>query len=264
MAPVIDVIRHAESTHNTTGNVYVRDPNLTIEGELQAFRLGRSYAFMRCISHIVSSPMRRAIRTALIAFEDKLLDGKKIILLPELQETGVQPSDTGQPPAALEMAFRPQVDTSLLDNNWCYKGQGSKYVPDMTLIEARARDARVFLRELAQSAPDDAHIVIVSHGGFLHFLTEDYSGLSQRYFTSYGNTAMRSFQFVDLYGDDPDAKMVEMEESYQISRSPCFAEMSDDDKKRLKSYAVARVEWQKRDFENMTRPDRPPVETHVF
>ncbi|KAI1750634.1 histidine phosphatase superfamily [Xylaria castorea] len=112
MAPIIDVIRHAESTHNTTGNSNVRDPNLTTEGESQAFRFGRSYAFMGRISHVVSSPMRRAIRTSLIAFEDVLLEGKKVILLPELQETGVRPSDMGQPPAALETAFRPQVDIS--------------------------------------------------------------------------------------------------------------------------------------------------------
>ncbi|KAI8946617.1 histidine phosphatase superfamily, partial [Xylaria longipes] len=114
MAPVIDVIRHAQSTHNTTRNSYVRDPNLTTEGEWQAYRFGRCYAFMGRISHVVSSPMRRAIRTSLIAFEDVLLEGKKVILLPELQETGVRPSDTGQPPAALETAFQPQIDSSLL------------------------------------------------------------------------------------------------------------------------------------------------------
>lgn len=112
MAPVIDVVRHAESTHNTTGNLYERDPNLTGEGESQAFRLGRSYPFMGRLTHIVSSPMRRAIRTALIAFEERLLDGKQVILLPELQETGVQPCDTGQPPEALERTYKPQIDIS--------------------------------------------------------------------------------------------------------------------------------------------------------
>ncbi|KAI0438095.1 histidine phosphatase superfamily [Xylaria telfairii] len=264
MAPVIDVIRHAESTHNTTGDVYVRDPNLTTEGESQAFRFGRSYAFMGRISHVVSSPMRRAIRTSLIAFEDVLLAGKKVILLPELQETGVRPSDMGQPPAEIEAAFKPQVDISLLDRDWYHKGQGSKYIPDLALVEERAREARVFLRELAQSGPDDAHIVVVSHGGFLHFLTEDFSGLSEKYFTSYGNTTTRSFQFVDLYGNDPDAKMVQTEESCQRSRFPRFIDMSEDDKQRLKSYAVERVDWQKRDFEKMTRCNRPPVQTHVF
>ncbi|KAI0534301.1 histidine phosphatase superfamily [Xylaria digitata] len=264
MSPLIDVIRHAESTHNATGNVYERDPNLTIRGESQAFRLGRSYAYMGHISHVVSSPMRRAVRTAIVAFEDVLLAGKRVILLPNLQETGARPSDMGQPPSALETAFRPYIDSSLLDRDWCYKGQGSKYIPDVALIEERAREARVFLRDLAQSGPENAHIVVVSHGGFLHFLTEDFSGLSERYFTTYGNTTMRSYRFADLYGRDPDAKMVETSWSCQRSGLPRFGDMSDDEKPRLKSYAVARVEAQKADFERMTKPRRPPVLTHVF
>lgn len=138
-----------------------------------------------------------------------------------------------------------------LDRDWCHKGPDSKYIPDVALVEARAREARVFLRDLARRAPDDAHIVVVSHGGFIHFLTEDFSGLWERYFTSYGNTTMRSFQFVDLHGDDPDAKMVQTEDSCQMSRYPRFVDMSEDERKRLRSFAVARVEWQKRDFEYM-------------
>lgn len=264
MAPVIDVVRHAQSTHNTTDNLYERDPDLTSDGESQAFRLGRSYPFMGCVSHIVSSPMRRAIRTALIAFEEKLLAGKQVILLPELQETGVRPCDTGQPPEALEQIYKPQIDISPVERDWFHKKQGSKYVPDVALIEARAREARFFLRELAQSGPDDAHIIVVSHGVFLHFLTEDFSGLSPCNFTSYGNVTMRSFQFVDPYGVDPDAKMFQTVPSYQVSKIPRFIDMSEDEKERLRSYAVARVEHQRCIFEAMTRCHRPPIQTHVF
>ncbi|KAI0423835.1 histidine phosphatase superfamily [Xylaria sp. FL1042] len=264
MAPVVDVIRHAESTHNTTGNVYERDPNLTSNGEWQAYLLGKSYPFMDKISHVISSPMRRTIRTGIIAFENVLLRGKKVILLPELQETGIQPSDTGQPAEELEAVFRPQIDTSLLDRKWWLKRQGSKYVPDVALVEARAREARVFLRELAQEGPDDAHIVVISHGGFLHFLTDNYSGLTENCFTTYGNTAVRSFQFANLSGTDPDAKLVETDESVQRSRLPRFTELSDEEKELRKSFAVRRVEAQKRDFENATRCLRPLFQTHVF
>ncbi|KAI1427550.1 histidine phosphatase superfamily [Xylaria sp. FL1777] len=264
MAPVIDVIRHAESTHNISGNAYERDPDLTAHGEWQAYFLGKTYPFMNKISHVVSSPMRRAIRTALIAFERVLLEGKKAILLPELQETGIQPSDMGQPPDALEVVFRPQIDTSLLDRKWFLKSQDSKYIPDVALVEARAREARVFLRELAQSGPDDAHIVVVSHGGFLHFLTESYSCLTEGHFTTYNNTTVQSFQFVDLYGTDPDAKMIETKENCKRLNLGPFMKMSDEEKKLCKSYAVARIEAQKRDFEKATSSNRPPVQTHVF
>ncbi|KAI0403508.1 histidine phosphatase superfamily [Xylaria palmicola] len=275
MPPVIDVIRHAQSTHDANGNAFARDPALTAEGESQAFRLGRSFGYMRCVSHIVASPLRCAVRTAVVAFEEMLLEGKRVILLPELQETGVHPCDTGQPPEALRTAFGPQIDTSLLDRNWYYKGQGSPYVPDVALVEARAREARVFLRGLAQTGPADAHIVVVGHGAFLHFLTGDYAGLSGEEGeegegggaappTAYGNAAMRSFRFVDLYGTDREAAMVETLESSRRSQLPRFVELREDEQRRLRSYAVARVERQKAEFERMTRPSRPQVRTHVF
>ncbi|KAI1274496.1 histidine phosphatase superfamily [Xylaria sp. FL0933] len=264
MAPVIDFIRHAESTHNTTGNLYERDPNLTSNGEWQAYRLGKSYPFMNKISHVVSSPMRRAIRTGLLAFENVLLQGKRVILLPELQETGFLPSDTGQPAEELEASFRPQIDSTLLERKWWLKRQGSKYVPDVALVEARAREARVFLRELAQEAPDDAHIIVISHGGFLHFLTDNYSGLTEKCFTTYDNTAVRSFQFADINGTDHDARLVETDESVQRSRLPRFTELSDEEKELRKSYAVKRIEAQKREFERATRTMLPLFQTHVF
>ncbi|KAI0508334.1 histidine phosphatase superfamily [Xylaria bambusicola] len=253
MPPIIDIIRHAEATHNTTtGNVYERDPNLTSNGADQAFSLSYYYPFMHKISHIVSSPMRRCIRTALIGFEYNLLQGKRVILLPELQETGANPSDIGQPPEALEAVYSPLIDTDLLERNWYDKGQGSKYAPDVGLVEKRARKARTILRDLAASGPDDARIIVITHGGFAHFLTEDYSGLSERYFTAYGNLTIRGFEFVDLLGEDPDAKLVETADSLAWSKLPRFVDLSDEEKARLKSYAVARVELQKQQFERAT------------
>ncbi|KAI1260250.1 histidine phosphatase superfamily [Xylariaceae sp. FL1019] len=259
MAPIIDVIRHAEATHNVTGgSVWERDPELTTDGEAQAGQLGRSYPYTSLIYHVVCSPMRRAVKTALIAFEDHV-SGTPAILLPELQETGVHPSDHGQSRQALLKLFRPQVDVNELDDKWNYKGQGSKYEPDVPLVEARAREARVFLRRLARKAPDDAHIVVVSHGGFLHFLTNDFAGLSEEYFTSYRNTGMRSFEFADLHGDDVEAKLVETRESCLKSGLGFYALLSEEEKAELKSYAVRRVLAQKGEFDRMTAPDRPPM-----
>lgn len=108
MPPTIDIIRNAE----TSGNGSKRDPNLTSHGQHQAFSIGISYAFNHKISHVVSSPMQRCIRTAIVAFEHIFPQGKKVILLPELQDTGVSPYDTGQPPQALEALFPVHLDTS--------------------------------------------------------------------------------------------------------------------------------------------------------
>ncbi|KAI0148630.1 histidine phosphatase superfamily [Xylariaceae sp. FL1272] len=262
MAPIIDVIRHAEATHNVSGNKWERDPKLTRDGEAQAEALRDFYPYKRLIHHVVSSPMRRAVKTALIAFENHM-SGRPAILLPELQETGVHPSDVGHSQDVLLDMFRPYVDADMLDKKWNDKGQGSKYEPDVPLVEERAREARVFLRELARKAPDDAHIVVVSHGGFLHFLTEDFAGLSDEYFTSYGNADMRSFEFANLHGDDLDAKLVETRDSCLKSKLVVYASLSGEEQARLKTYAVARVKAQKRQFDRMTAPYRPPCETRV-
>ncbi|KAI0205636.1 hypothetical protein F4808DRAFT_472290 [Astrocystis sublimbata] len=134
MAPTIDVIRHAESTHNVSGERFERDPKLTEDGETQAALLGRSYP------HI-----------------------------------------------------------------W-----------------------------------------------------HDFSGLSEECFTSYGNTSMRSFQFVNLHGIDLEAKMIETEESCQRLKIPRFVDLSEDEKQRLKSYAVARIQLQKEELDSLTRTERDP------
>jgi len=294
MAPIIDIIRHAESEHNIYPNgSYIVDPGLTPGGEDQASSLGRFYAnnnkdnpIMNNVTHIISSPMRRCIRTAQIAFEPLLNDGdvsgsgKKILLLAELQETGVMPSDRGSSVAALREEFAPQVDTSRLDGDWYLKTQSSRYRPDVSLVEERAREARVFIRSLArrQAASHiskrrdgkdrDARIVVMTHGGFAHFLTGDYSGLNEDYFTSYGNASVRSFRFVDLDGDDDEAGMVMTEESCDRQRGEhgihSFETLGGEEKTRLRGFAVRRVEAQKTLFEEMTKPDRGEVRTHVF
>lgn len=133
----------------------------------------------------------------------------------------------------------------MLDRNWYDKSPGSKFAPDQVLVEERARKARVFLRELAQEGPDDAHIVVITHGRFAHFLTEDYSGLHFQRYTTYGHATMRSFEFVNLLGNDPNAKMVETADSSIKSRLPRFVDLDDEERSRLKLCAVMGVELQK-------------------
>ena len=108
MPPTIDIIRNAE----TSGNGFKPPPTLASHGQPQASSIGISDALNHNIVHVVSSPMQRCIRTAIVAFEHIFPQGKKVILLPELQDTGVSPYDTGQPPQALEALFPVHLDTS--------------------------------------------------------------------------------------------------------------------------------------------------------
>ena len=118
----------------------------------------------------MSSPLRRTLYTTLLGFEPEVKQGFKIIALPELQETGDLPCDRGSDVDLLqkEMDGKP-VDLSLVHGEWNSK-QG-KWAPDHRSVELRARQVRQWLR-----ARPEKEIVVVTHGGFLHYLTDDWSG----------------------------------------------------------------------------------------
>jgi broad specificity phosphatase PhoE len=52
-----------------------------------------------------------------------------------------------------------------------------RWEPSSKAIEARAREARVWLRGLGREhkGEEDVNVVVVTHGGFLHYFTEDVS-----------------------------------------------------------------------------------------
>ena len=118
----------------------------------------------------MSSPMRRTLYTTLLGFEPEIKKGLKVIALPELQETADEPCDTGSNIELLqkEMEGKP-VDLSLVINGW--NSNEGKWAADAHSIEARAREVRQWLK-----ARPEKVIVVITHGGFLHYLTEDWSG----------------------------------------------------------------------------------------
>ena len=93
--------------------------------------------------------------------------------MPDLQEISVLPCDTGSALEKLVAEFDPsQVDLDLVGQEW------TKKETDLSALEARAKRARLWLRELGSQVTDgDAHIVVVTHGGFVHFLTQDWDGI---------------------------------------------------------------------------------------
>ena len=92
-----------------------------------------------------------------------------IIALPELQEVSDYRSDTGSDVEVLqkEMQGKP-VDLSLVPEGW--NSKKGKWSPDSEAVEKRAKEARQWLK-----ARPEREIVVTSHGGFLHFFTEDWS-----------------------------------------------------------------------------------------
>lgn len=112
--------------------------------------------------------------------------GLTIVCLPELQETSDLPADTGSDPSKLRAEFdgdqspmKGMVDLGLVEEGWNDKSIGTRWAPTAEKIEKRAKEARVWLRELGARYGQDADIVVVSHGGYLHYFTEDWVGHEQ-------------------------------------------------------------------------------------
>lgn len=51
-----------------------------------------------------------------------------------------------------------------------------KWSPAASAVEKRAKEARLWLRALGEQGEGDREIVVVTHGGYLHYFTEDWDG----------------------------------------------------------------------------------------
>jgi len=185
MAAQIHVVRHAESVHNVTKNFSQLDPPLTSLGFEQAAKLANSFPHGGRVGIIITSPLRRAIQTALTAFSS-ILDkryfdpdsgygvenGVSLVIDPLLQERSALGCDTGSDQAILQTAF-PKLNFEELGNGWPSK-KGIFSAGD-EVVHERAKKVRSSLNvrseQLKNSKKRD--IVIVTHGVFMKFLTEE-------------------------------------------------------------------------------------------
>ena len=184
MGSKIFVVRHAESKHNVDKNFNQLDPGLTALGVQQAEQLGRIFPDPDCVGLILTSPLQRALQTTLSAFSN-ILDkryfdsqsgqgvngGVELLIDADAQERSDLPCDTGSDRDTLGKTF-PYLDFSTLPENWPLKD--GPYTPDDEALRARAGKLRQRLRELVESLNDTKKtIVVVTHGVFMKFLTQD-------------------------------------------------------------------------------------------
>ena len=187
VAPIIHCVRHAQvryqnevkqlssanfdkGYHNLkVENHTMHDPSLTPYGEEQCRHLAKHFPYHKSVNLLVASPLRRTIYTALLAFEPEVQKGMKVIALPEAQETSDLPCDTGSDPEKLQKEMQnKQVDLSLVIDGW--NSNVGKFAPDAASIERRASETRQWLKTRPEK-----EIVLVTHGGFLHYFTGDWS-----------------------------------------------------------------------------------------
>ena len=150
------------------------DPDLTPFGELQCAYLAERFPGHSSVDLLVCSPLRRTIYTTLLAFQPAVERGVvPVIALPEAQETSDLPCDTGSEPSILTKEFQNvSVDLSQVTAGW--NSKKGRWAPTKEAIEKRALETRQWMK-----ARPEEEIVLVSHGGFLHWFTEDWSGFNE-------------------------------------------------------------------------------------
>ncbi|KAH7176621.1 histidine phosphatase superfamily [Dactylonectria macrodidyma] len=211
MTPTIHLVRHAQGFHNLSHAAeQIHDPSLTPLGEQQCANLRAAFPHHAKLTKLLASPMRRTVYTCINAFGRD--DLPPIIALPEFQEISHQPCDVGSPVPKVSAEFAGKADYSHVEETWCEKGVNSPYEPTLEKLLARGKKGRLTLREAAGNGDD--HILLVTHGGFLHFMTDDWQGVDADQATGWLNCEYRSYQFVDPTGKDEEAALRETDESW--------------------------------------------------
>lgn len=197
------------------------DPSLTPKGEDECRQLCQRFPYHQSVDLLVASPLRRTIYTTLLSFRPEIERGVRLIALPEIQETSSLPCDTGSDAESLKQEMDGKlVDLSLVHDGW--NSKSGRWAPTRAAVDERSRQARQWLK-----ARPEKEIVVVTHGGLLHYFTEDWTGsgtfvgkndplkasaavvLTDPVGTGWLNTEFRSYYFTEAEEGDGNASMTE-------------------------------------------------------
>ncbi|KAH8171068.1 histidine phosphatase superfamily (branch 1) domain-containing protein [Sarocladium implicatum] len=215
MAPTIHFVRHAQGYHNlSVENEQLPDPDLTPLGLEQCAKLRAAFPSHSLVKTLIASPIRRTLYTALNAFYPlPSSPTDPIIALDLIQEVSDSPCDTGSEIEKLREEFGEKVDLARVREGWNDKKNTQSWAePTVVKLTARAKEARKVIRELAGEG--DHHVVVVTHGAIVHYITDEWADIPAERATSWQNCELRSYQFADPTGQDEDAALTELPESY--------------------------------------------------
>jgi broad specificity phosphatase PhoE len=193
MTSRIFLVRHGESVHNVTKDFNLKDPDLTEAGQKQAESLAKTFPTPHTVAFVITSPLVRAVQTALCAFGERLTlespleDGEisidlsdnkaRLLIDPDLQERSALPCDTPSEPEVLQHKTRLDVKKHIWKASgerwWVKEGP---YAEDDETVAERAKVVRERLKELVEfleKASPGRDLVLVLHGVFMKFLTGD-------------------------------------------------------------------------------------------
>ncbi|KAG4415033.1 hypothetical protein IFR04_011854 [Cadophora malorum] len=220
MNKTIYLVRHAQGGHNIANDFSIRDATLTPHGKEQCKALQAAFPFHNDVDFVMASPLRRTIQTAIESFTPALLrPGVQLLLLPQAQEISNKPCDTGFEKEELEAeikkilgeeasegGFDPKrIDYSVLEPGWSKKS--GKFEASLEAVNARAAELRAWLWQRPEKS-----IVLVTHGAFLHYFTDDWEPFDPSHGTAYKNCEFRSFVFTDD-SNEQEAHLVQVGKS---------------------------------------------------
>lgn len=182
MTRTIHIIRHGEGYHNVSDeNKGIRDPKLTDKGEEQCKHVRETFPHHDKLVRLMASPLTRTFQTCILSFRTsevaKRCEPTGVVGFPSWQEVSDLPYDTGLPPSEIKERFDGAVDLSNVPEDWFKKNTNKDWEEQEQQLFARGRIARSMLLKSLQDLPEDAHVGLASHGTFLHFATNDFSGL---------------------------------------------------------------------------------------
>ncbi|KAL1310972.1 hypothetical protein AAFC00_001192 [Neodothiora populina] len=209
----LHIVRHAQGYHEITPNGHsIHDPQITPLGIENSLLLRSQFPSHHSVDLLLASPLRRAIETALVAFEPATLAPKnlKVVCVPDAQEATAEACDTGSEKEVIEGWFGDKVDVGLVKDGWNGK-RGSLYGVEVAVTMERARRLRNWVKDRPEK-----EVVLVSHGNFAHYLTGDVDEKGEQTTPWWINDEFRTFVFApedDEKEGAASASLLETEES---------------------------------------------------
>ncbi|KAI1461000.1 hypothetical protein F4805DRAFT_454449 [Annulohypoxylon moriforme] len=219
----------------------IKDSGLSEKGLDQCLEFSAHSEFlpsMQYVTHVVSSPLRSSIYSCRIAL-DRVVSSQSITVLSQLMDVGFPIPSFGTNTVQLFLEFADQIDRSNLPSNWMSTTPGGASEYDLEKIKARTKAAREWLMELARTAGEKAHIVVMTHGLTAHLVTDDFQGVEPPNYEANwdGDLSWRSYKF------DFDAKkMVEIPSSLERRRVENTNVLTDDENAGLREVIEDRIE----------------------
>jgi broad specificity phosphatase PhoE len=202
MPPTVITVRHAQGHHNVKNQWRLYDAVLTPLGHQECAELSKKFPHHDKVDLLVASPLRRTIQTAVESF-GPVLTRKEVpfLLQPKAQEVSTRNCNVGFNKERLKHEVRALFEgqdigqelETRIDYDLVVEGWNSKegyWGADEPEVKQRAADLRAWRFDRPEQT-----ILLVTHGAFLHYFTEDWEGFHPSLGSAYRNCEVREFTF---------------------------------------------------------------------